>query len=750
MIVITRSRLTKLVVFLAFLSLAQSQTVEGTPKQLVPPGNIYTPPVAYQLMDESASTFNKFVKVIHMMLLILCIIDLLYRYEARPLFLTNLLRFALFIYGSSAVFLLDGFDDYGGLSRKWVFKYWMRYYYEYTYNAYWGSGYLNCFNHRVTVDGKSYGFNYINILPIELLIFFLLKCARLSSKMEYKRKNRLVHFWVSAETIFTYFYGFEFIIWAILFFKQHAVLLQFAREGRNVDGKNDVVYWFSFLLAIWMCYEILFKSLGHLFLGSYNGLQNFPKLKPIKLIMRTPVDLDKKLEEKARAEKLESDERRKMQNDRSIGIRKSTISRLKEDKEIVAWDKDANTEINHHEHVLSEFYFMYQHFSKNSHIVLSQFYNFVWVVRWYVFAIFSLLWYKHSIIISILFVILDLIMIFYTIIIKKSFRKGWYFWLIFSEEVLVFCWHLSFLILASVDFSVSKMAPGGEWFFSQVIFWSYIFCLLIELALIFISMCHNQDYYLMVKHAKDIGDEKLEEVHILDYELKKAKEEAEANLRESERKNIYTKRSYAELDEIIRREALQRLSASKQVALEYNLPAKKNQLVLRKLLKDSEPITRPLPNYDSTINARQNYDPSPANSQIKYQTPLNYNQQQKTPAQQQQQQETNPKEGPPYVHTRISERTPVPEPSGQISPNSKMVQTYIDDGTMYSVFYESPAKNENNQKARQSVANNSFSMNASVISNLPVSVNENIESINMNNRPEVGAIPKQILIDERD
>jgi hypothetical protein len=70
-----------------------------------------------------------------------------------------------------------------------------------------------------------------------------------------------------------------------------------------------------------------------------------------------------------------------------------------------------------------------------------------------------------------------------------------------------------------------------------------------------------------------------------------------------------------------------------------------------------------------------------------------------------------------------------------------MVQTNIGDGTMYSIFEDSPVKNEEIQ-ARQLVANNSFSMNASMISNLPVSVNENVERITKNNRPEVGAIPK--------
>lgn len=247
-----------------------------------------------------------------MMILVLCIVDLLYRREGRPMFFTNFLRFALFIYGSSAVYLLDSFENYGGLSHKWVFKYWMRYYYEYTYDAYWGSGYLNCFNHKVTVDGKPYGFNYINILPIELLIFFLLKCIRLTSEMEYKKKNRSVHFWASVQTIFTYFYGFEFIIWAIKFFKQHAVLLDLAGEGKNVDGRNDIVYWFSFLLAIWMCYDILFNSLGELFLGNKRGLRNFPKHKPLKQIYRIQIDEYKFYEEQFYAEKKENAKIREM------------------------------------------------------------------------------------------------------------------------------------------------------------------------------------------------------------------------------------------------------------------------------------------------------------------------------------------------------------------------------------------------------------------------------------------------------
>jgi hypothetical protein len=43
--------------------------------------------------------------------------------------------------------------------------------------------------------------------------------------------------------------------------------LQLESEGRVVSGKNDVVYWFSWGLAVWMTFEVL-RSIYEIYEGN--------------------------------------------------------------------------------------------------------------------------------------------------------------------------------------------------------------------------------------------------------------------------------------------------------------------------------------------------------------------------------------------------------------------------------------------------------------------------------------------------
>jgi hypothetical protein len=108
------------------------------------------------------------------------IVDCALRYAGIKLHFPNTLRGAIFVYGSSTIWLLDHKDP--GLTHiKWIFKYILYDYFELTYFAYWQSGFLNVFRHFVNVDGVPYGFNYVNILTIEILLWFLVKCGEMGS-----------------------------------------------------------------------------------------------------------------------------------------------------------------------------------------------------------------------------------------------------------------------------------------------------------------------------------------------------------------------------------------------------------------------------------------------------------------------------------------------------------------------------------------------------------------------------------------
>ena len=106
--------------------------------------------------------------------------------------------------------------------------------------------------------------------------FFLLKCMEKASERDFARKVRWIQFWVTIKSLYIQFFGFPFIFWGIFFIKQHFVLLDLEAQGITVDGRNDIVYWISMALALWMFYE----TMKELVLIGFGNCERFEHLLP--------------------------------------------------------------------------------------------------------------------------------------------------------------------------------------------------------------------------------------------------------------------------------------------------------------------------------------------------------------------------------------------------------------------------------------------------------------------------------------
>ena len=120
---------------------------------------------------------------------------------------------------------------------------------------------------------------YINILPIEILLFMLGKAFEWTSTDGFARKNKWVQFIWTLKGLYLEFFGFPYAGWATFFLKQHFTLIDFANQGRIVEGRNDVVYWFSMALAIWMIFEVT-RSVYEIYVGNRDHFYGMPLTDP--------------------------------------------------------------------------------------------------------------------------------------------------------------------------------------------------------------------------------------------------------------------------------------------------------------------------------------------------------------------------------------------------------------------------------------------------------------------------------------
>jgi hypothetical protein len=198
------------------LLLAQVCLTSVTQNLPTPPEIISRNPNA----DSFGHTFAVLIKIIQLFGFLMTAFDILYRWlYGKPLYLMHTLRFAIFTYGACCPWLLGGNENYVPLAYRGWNDRTFYHFFDLIYHGYLGSGYLNCFNNKLMVDGVSYGFQYINILPIEILLFMLGKAFEWTSRDGFLRRNKWVQFIWTLKGLYLEFFGFPYAGWATFFIK---------------------------------------------------------------------------------------------------------------------------------------------------------------------------------------------------------------------------------------------------------------------------------------------------------------------------------------------------------------------------------------------------------------------------------------------------------------------------------------------------------------------------------------------------
>jgi hypothetical protein len=246
-------------------------------------------------------------------------------------------------------------------------------------------------------------------------------------------------------------FAFPFCGWGVFFFKQHFVLSDLEDQGKVVSGRNDVVYWFSMLLALWMNWEVA-KSCFEFIVGSTNVLTNLPEKDPRK-------------------------------TNRQQGQRPTLNI-----KDVVPQHCTVDA-------IYDEYFLAFQYFHKSCHDMWSQYYNTIWVLRWVFMAVSSILWYKYPRVLYLFFFVINILMVVLTIKIKESIRHKWIWILMVIEELLIFFWHFACLI-NYIDY-YGKRGIDQFWIntTTHLILWGCFFSALIEWILLVAMAFLNRKYF---------------------------------------------------------------------------------------------------------------------------------------------------------------------------------------------------------------------------------------------------------------
>jgi len=428
-----------------------------------------------KLADSFGHTFATLIKFFQLFGFLMIVFDIWYRYQyGKPMYYMHTLRFAIFTYGACCPWLLGGNEDYAPLGYRGWNDRTFYHFFDLIYHGYFGWGYLNCFNHRLKVDGETYGFMYINILPIEILLFMLGKAFEWTSTDGFARKNKWVQFIWTLKGLYLEFFGFPYAGWATFFLKQHFTLIDFANQGRLVEGRNDIVYWFSMMLALWMIFEVT-RSVWEIYVGNRDHFYGMPLTDP--------------------------DVKDQTISEENV---KRTLEHTKEMTSELPPDPDCNPDDCQYLACYIEYWFIYQHNHQSAYTKLSQYYFTIWVCRWVIFAIFAIMWFRLPRTLYISFLVMNLLMIWLTVHCKKSFRWFHYYWIL-AEEILVTAWHLASLI-SFIDYYGSQgMRQGAVDFLSHVQFWCYVVTICVEFVMMFVPVFVNRAYFERYK-TKELED----------------------------------------------------------------------------------------------------------------------------------------------------------------------------------------------------------------------------------------------------
>lgn len=400
----------------------------------------------WSIADDAGKTISIIIKVTQMISLLMLLADVFSRWRGKPLFFGHALRFAFFIYGACTPWLLGGNQNYAPMGYRDANDFTLSHYFDQIYHGYFGSGHINVFHNDLQLNGTKYGFLYINILAVEILVFFLLKTAAWATEDGLAHGNWWSNFLASLKNVWFNFFAFPFLVWGVFFMKQHFVMLDEEDNGAVVTGRNHVTYWFSMLICVWMLIEVA-MLLVRLVTVCSSGVETFP----------------------------ENDNR----------MLDGAINNVTPGEVI--------TENCTNDAMFKQCAYMQQWWHKSAFNGMARYYNFVWTLRWMVFAVFSLIWYKNPRTLYIIYFFVNIFMICFTAACASSFR--WAYGLILAEEVLIFLWHM-FALINYLDY-YGKRGMGKFWVHlgTWVIFWSFVVTWLLELVMLIGGATKNRNYF---------------------------------------------------------------------------------------------------------------------------------------------------------------------------------------------------------------------------------------------------------------
>jgi hypothetical protein len=413
-----------------------------------------------EIADDAGKVIAIVIKVIQIIAFFMLLADVFGRYHGKPRYFAHALRFIFFIYGACCPWLLGGNENfapngYRDLGDKMFFHF-----FDQIYHGYFGSGYIDCFNHKLTVDGNAYGFNYINILFFEMLGFFLLKTAAWATAKGLPEGNKWSHFLASLKGMYLEFFAFPFAGWAVFYFKQHFVLIDLADAGSKVVGRQDIVYYMSMVLAIYMTYEVAL-SCYELYEGDRDLLGSIPQ----------------------EDQRIKEGQQQVPNTARSqVAVGNSTT----QNSEKVADNCSVDA-------LYLQYWLMFQYHHKSALNITAQYYNTIWILRWVVFAVFAIIWYKYPITLYVLYFLINVGMIIVTVIAKQSFRFAFKFILV--EEILITIWHLAALINFIDYYGNGTMSQFLVNLTTHLMFWPYILTVIIETTLLAMGAIKNKVYF---------------------------------------------------------------------------------------------------------------------------------------------------------------------------------------------------------------------------------------------------------------
>ena len=459
---------TKITLLIAFVLFQVASCNDGSV-----PENIATLNVSdLTIADDGGKAIAVIAKVIQIIAFFMLLADAFCRYKQKPLYFGHAMRFLFFVYGSCCPWLLGGNENYAPKGYRGVMDRMGFHYFDQIYHGYFGFGYINCFNHKLAVDGNQYGFLYINILFFELLGFFLLKTAVWATSDGLKRNEKWPQFLAMFKGMYFEMFAFPFCGWGVFFFKQHFVLVDLEDSGKNVTGRNDVVYWFSMLLALWMNYEVAMSCI-EFFTGSRDALNALPQNdmraaggKPVPSSARSDVQVTQ-------------------QSKWTPPPKKTNISK-----------PDCTVDA-----MYNEFFLQFNHHYKAGHAKLSNYYSTVWCMRWVFFAVSSIVWYRFPRTMYAIFFVLNILMIVWTVTLKNQFRSKLLWILILVEEILIWIWHLGAWINYLDYYGNATMAKFWVNLNTNLMFWPYIATLLIETFILVYMAIVNKNYYSTLPSA---------------------------------------------------------------------------------------------------------------------------------------------------------------------------------------------------------------------------------------------------------